>query len=133
MKQAILFLTLLLFTVAARAGDYKSLVFQTADGTTSVDLSELVITVADGKLVAANASGTVTIDASTLTKMYFSTDEATGIESVTTTGEGAKLDVYDLQGRKVGSYDNLQSARQALRQGMYVIRQDGRTFKIAVK
>lgn len=132
MRHAILFLALL-SAMAVRAADYKSLVFQTSDGTTAVDLSSLVLTVADGKLVAANASGTQTFDLATLSKMYFSTEEATGVKSVTTDGKASPLLVYDLSGRKVGSYTSLEAAKSVLRQGVYVVRQNDKTFKIAVK
>lgn len=132
MRHAILFLALL-SAMAVRAADYKSLVFQTSDGTTAVDLSSLVLTVADGKLVAANASGMQTFDLATLSKMYFSTEEATGVKSVTTDGKASPLLVYDLSGRKVGSYASLEAAKSVLRQGVYVVRQNDKTFKIAVK
>lgn len=129
-----LFAGLLLTAMSVRASDYKSLVFQDNSGTTAIDLSSLVITVADGKLVATNASGTVTLSLSDLTKMYFSNDDATtGIKQAETTGEASPVQAYDIAGRSMGTFDSLASAKAQLRQGVYVIKQNNKTFKIVVK
>lgn len=129
----LLFMGLLLTAMSVRASDYKSLVFQDNSGTTAIDLSSLVITVADGKLIATNTTGTVTFTLSDLTKMYFSNDEATGIKQAETTGEASLVQVYDIAGRSMGSFDTLTAAKAQLRQGVYVIKQDNKTYKIVVR
>lgn len=133
MKQVIPLLMLLLATLSARAGDYKSLVFQTSDNaTTAVDLSSLVITVSGGKLVITNTAGTQSFTLTDLSKMFFST-ATTGIKGVPTDGVSQTLAVYDLQGRSMGSFKSVEAARAALRQGVYVVKQGNKTYKIAVK
>lgn len=133
MKQVIPLLMLLLSVLSARAGDYKSLVFQTyGNATTSVDLSSLVITVSGGKLVVTNTAGTQSFTLTDLSKMYFST-ATTGIKGVSTDDANQTLAVYDLQGRSMGSFKSIEAAKAALRQGVYVIKQGNKTYKIAVK
>ncbi len=133
MKHVIPLLMLLLSVLSARAGDYKSLVFQTSgNATTSVDLSSLVITVSDGKLVVTNTAGTQSFTLTDLSKMYFST-ETTGIKGVSADGASQALSVYDLQGRSMGNFKTIAAARTALRQGVYVVKQGNKTYKIAVK
>lgn len=123
---------LLLSALTAQASDYKTLVFQTTSGTTAVDLSSLVITVSDGKLVATNMSGTETFTLTDLSKMYFST-ETSGIEKLESDSNTSSLLVYDLSGRKVGGYASLDAAKASLKHGVYVIKQNSKTFKIVVK
>lgn len=130
--RTLLFSGLLLTALSVRASDYKSLVFQGNSGTTAVDISSLVITVSEGKLVASNASGTQTFTITDLTKMYFSSD-ATGIGRVDNGTPASALVAYDISGRKMGSYDSIDAAKAQLKQGVYVIKQDNKTFKIVVK
>lgn len=132
-KRLLIFFSMLLFIATARAGDYKSLVFQTSSGTTAVDLSSLVLTIANGKLTATNSSGTESFTLTDLIKMYFSTETTTGIKGVSTDSTDKPVTVYDVNGREMGSYSSLEAAKSSLRQGVYVIKQDNQTFKIVVR
>lgn len=133
MKQA--FLTgLLLSALSAQASDYTTLVFQTSSGgATAVSLSSLVLTVSGGKLTATNSSGTQTFTLSDLSKMYFSTDASTAISGVASATDGEAVSVTSLQGLNMGSYTTLEAARKALRPGVYVVKQQEKTFKLVVK
>lgn len=134
MKKAFLFLVMLVTASANYADDYKSLVFQTSDGTTTaVDLSSLVLTISNGKLTATSSYGTESFTLSNLSKMYFSSSETTGIEGITADDADTPLTAYDVSGRKVGDYKNLDAAKSSLKQGVYVIKLSGKTFKIVVK
>lgn len=118
----------------AMADDYKSLVFQSSDGTTvSVDLASLVLTVSNGRLTATNSTGTQSFTLSNLSKMYFSTSETTGIEGISADSASGAVTVYDIAGRKVGDYKSLDSAKSSLKQGMYIVKVNGKTFKIVLK
>ncbi|MBQ9570739.1 MAG: hypothetical protein IJR30_05130 [Prevotella sp.] len=73
-------------TTAVFAEEYPYLTFEAVDGSkTSVSVNSLTLTVKDGKLTA----GDKTFSLSELSKMYFSTTEATGIEKVIDTVDGA--------------------------------------------
>lgn len=134
MKKLLIIPILLLAIVSARADDYKSMVFETSPGgTTAVDVSSLVMTVSVGKLVVTNTAGTQQFTLTELSKMYFSTSEATGIKGVAADNSTSPVVAFDISGRKVGSYDSLDVAKASLKQGVYVIKQNGKTFKIAVK
>lgn len=124
---------LLLAALSTQAADYKSLVFETASGTTAVDLSSLVLTVENGTLVAKNSATSQTFTLTDLSKMYFSNEESTGISSVEASDADAVVEVIDIAGREVGSFASFAEAKSTLRQGIYVVRQSSRTFKIVVK
>lgn len=135
MAKRLLFSMLLFLSMAsAKADDYKSLIFQTSDGaTTSVDLSSLVLTISNGKLTVTNTSGTQSFTLTDLSKMYFSSNGTTGIENITTNDVNEKLSVYDVSGRKIGDYKSIDSAKSSLKQGMYIVKANSKTFKIVVK
>ena len=127
MKRIILFLTMLVGTLTAQAGDYTYLTFETADGAkASVDVSSLPVTI-------NLDNSTLTIDNQTfaladLSKMYFSpTDETTGIsEGLRVNSEEADTATfYDLHGKKVD--------KSQLSKGVYIVKTKQRTYKMVVK
>lgn len=127
------FTALLLPAFTAQAADYKTLVFETTNGTEAIDLSSLVLTVKDGSLVATNTTGTETFTLTSLSKMYFSTQDATGISSVDIEATAAPLEAYNTGGQLAGSFTSFQEAKTSLRPGIYVIRQNGKSYKLTVK
>lgn len=85
MRRILLFFISMVTTTAVFAEDYPYLTFETADGNkTFVSVSSLTLIVKDGKLTA----GDKTFNLSELSKMYFSMEEATGIEKVVSSIEG---------------------------------------------
>ena len=110
-------------TLTAHAADYTYLTFETTDGAkVSVEASSLTITISGTTLTAGSQSFTL----SNLSKMYFSSsDETTGIETLSVSDWNEITDIYDLNGRKV-SKDQMQ-------RGVYVIKTKSGTHKIAVK
>ena len=98
MKRIILFLTMLVGTLTAQAGDYTYLTFETADGAkASVDVSSLPVTInLDNSTLTI---GNQTFALADLSKMYFSqTDETTGISEGlrVNSEEAATATYYDL-------------------------------------
>ncbi len=83
MMKKMLFLAMTaLVSLSALADDYPYLTFQTQDGTlTSVATSSLTLAIESGQLVVNDGEKTFTL--TDLKKMYFSTDDATAIESLT--------------------------------------------------
>lgn len=111
--------------LTAQAADYPYLTFETADGTkTSVSVSSLTISIADGTLTA----GGQTFNLSSLSKMYFTTaSETTGISVV----KNSQLvidddaEIFDLQGREV--------SKNEMQRGIYVVKTKNGTFKVNMK
>lgn len=133
MKRIFLFLLTVLATLTAQAYDYPYLVFQTTDGTvTAVAVEALSITSSNGNLVVTNNDGTKTFPLSTLSKMYFSTDGTTDIDSAQTS-DTTEVEVAASSGVYLGKFASFDEARKALKQGVYVVKSKEKTFKISVK
>ena len=130
-----LFLLWMLLTgLSASAYDYPYLAFQTSDGKVqTVSVESLTLTIADGVLKATNGAGSKTFTISDLSKMYFSTDQSgtTGIKQVATSEKTVK--VYSLSGMQLGSYQSVAEAHTALKSGLYVIVEDGKSYKMNLK
>ncbi len=125
MNKLFLSLTLAVSTLAAHAGDYPYLTFETTDGAkVSVEAKSLNISISETTLTA----GPQTFTLSNLAKMYFTANsETTGIsDSLKPVSEQTVVAVFDLQGRKVQKSD--------MRNGeAYIVKTDGRTYKLLVK
>lgn len=126
-------LTLLLAVPAglAMADGFPYFAFQTSSGeTTTLSVTGLKITFSDGNIVATNEEGAnFTTSIESLAKMYFSAT-ATGIDAVTSTA--AEGDIYNVQGIRVGRTDKMGEVR-GLPEGVYVVKQNGKTRKVLVK
>ena len=139
MKKLSLTLLILVATLTAQASlapnpsslgegsDYTYLTFETTDGTkTSVDVSSLPVTInLDNSTLTI---GSQTFALADLSKMYFSKqDETTGIseELRVKSEEFAAATIYDLQGHQV--------SKDQLRKGVYIVKSNGKTYKIVVK
>ena len=127
MKRIILFLTMLVGTLTAQAGDYTYLTFETADGAkASVDVLSLPVTInLDNSTLTI---GNQTFALADLSKMYFlPTDETTGIsEGLRVNSEEADTATfYDLHGKKVD--------KSQLSKGVYIVKTKQRTYKMVVK
>ena len=124
---------MVLIGMSVSAEDYNYLTFETSSGTTtSVALSNLKITFANGKLVAVNSATSTTLTLSELSKMYFSNTSSTGIESVGTSTT-TSVKVYTVTGMFIGEFASVNEATQNLKKDVYVVKADDKTFKIAVK
>lgn len=125
MKTKVLTLLLLLVAMMAQAADYPYLTFEMTDGAkTSVSVTSLSISIADGKLTV----GGQTFDLSSLSKMYFSTASETTDISVVKNSQltiDDDAEIYDLQGRKV--------SKDQMRHGIYVVKTKNGTFKVNMK
>lgn len=129
MKKTILIALLGALTTGASAGDYQYLVFTTASGTQAVAASNLTLSISGTNLVAASGTETLaTIPLSDLTKMEFSTDGTTGISTLKATDLTLDdtTEVYDLNGRRMPTGGNLPT-------GVYIVKTNGRTIKVAVR
>ena len=125
MKKNVLTLLLLLVAMLAQAADYPYLTFEMTDGQkTSVSVTSLSISIADGKLTV----GGQTFDLSSLSKMYFSTASETTDISVVKNSQltiDDDAEIYDLQGRRL--------SKDQMRHGIYVVKTKNGTFKVNMK
>lgn len=123
MKKLFVFLTLLIGTLTAQAADYTYLTFETTDGAKiSVSASSLSITISGTTLTAGGQSFTL----SNLSKMYFSSsDETTGIETISISVLDEATDIYDLKGNKI--------TKDQMQRGVYIVKSKSGTFKVAKK
>ncbi len=138
MKQYII---ILLATVAmtTQADDftYNYLVMTANDGTkTSVSVTDLNMTFADGRLSAVNADGTRAFDLVSLASMAFSeTIEESGntTTDICLPDSDAPAEVFTLSGMAKGTFGNLTQMKKTLPAGIYIVKQNGKTTKITIQ
>lgn len=128
MKKKLLTTALLCGMLTVQASDYSYLNVEKADGTVvSLPASDLTITFADGYLMAGSEKVAAL---SELSKMYFSnTGRTTGITGISDDGDFSidEADaVYDLSGRQLPQGSQL-------RQGVYIVKKNGRPLKVQVR
>ena len=124
MKKFVVFLTMMVGTLAVHAADYTYLTFETTDGAkASVSVENLTLTINGTTLTAGSQQFTL----SNLSKMYFSTSDetATGIEEINSASIEEATDIYDLQGHKV--------SKEQMRKGVYIVKTNSRTYKMVVR
>ena len=135
MKKTFIALMATLGVLTAQADDFEYLTFQTTDGTkVSMASTSLVITFENGNMIVSNGIENQTFALSDLSKMYFSDEtESSGIDETTLSEDNEAVEVFTLTGISQGSFDNLKQAQTTLQHGIYVVKSQRQTFKIAVK
>ena len=123
MKKIILKLLIVLGTLTAQAEDYSYLTFVTFDGAKiSVMVESLTLSISDSMLTAGEQSFAL----SNLSKMYFSNiNETMGIETISIENFDDVAEIYDLQGHKF--------TKAQIKRGVYIVKTNSKTYKIAVK
>ena len=123
----------LTMTAAVAFADYNYLEFKYADGSVrSLQTDGLVIRIDGSELQVTNSeSESLQVNASLLASMQF-VNEATGKVS-NLTSSAAPVEIYNLNGVRIGNYDSADQALQTLPQGVYVIKKaNGETVKLIV-
>ncbi len=135
MKKTFIALMATLGVLTAQADDFGYLTFQTTDGTkVSMASTSLVITFENGNMIVSNGIENQTFALSDFSKMYFSDEaESSGIDETTLSEDNEAVEVFTLTGISLGSFDNLKQAQTTLQHGIYVVKSQRQTFKIAVK
>ena len=134
MRKLLLLSLLAIGTSQMKADDYLYLTFTNTDGAEqSVSIDGLKVSFADGNIVAEATEETLTLPLADVAKMYFSDtkSEQTGIKEAVSKGEG--ISVYTTSGMFIGIFANAAQAHKQLEHGLYVIRNNGKTYKMAVK
>lgn len=132
MKKLILLVLAMGFFASSYAYDYPWLTFQSSDGTeTPVSVEGLSMSVSNGSLIATNADGSQTFELSKLSKMFFSSS-TTGISQIS--GDTTQqVEVYTTAGISLGKFSDASQTYSSLRPGLYIIKTDKGTFKMAKK
>lgn len=116
----------------ASASDYTSITFVKTDGTqTAVSVSNLVMTVENGEIIAVSNDGSVDIPLNQLSKFHFSNDPAS-VKNVEI-DYSQPVEVFDTTGKSLGSYEDVTTAVGLLQPGIYVMKTPAKTFKTVVK
>lgn len=124
-------LAFLAVAFTSNAANYDYLTFQNTDGNqVSMSVNGLKMQIADGNLVATNGEGTMTFALSNLSKMLFT--ETSGIAD-NIISDSKAVTVYNLSGVKIGEYQNVASVQKALDKGVYVVKENDKTYKMTVK
>lgn len=133
MKKAVFILAVMMTCFShlhAQAYDY--LTFQTSDGNLySIKASGLVINFADGEMKAVSGSESLKLRLTELTRMYFS--DTNGVDLAEIEGSMSPVLVFGVDGKQLGAYSNLDSARASLKPGVYVLKTGNRTVKMTVR
>lgn len=139
MKKILLSSAVLLLAAAAKADTYPSLSFQSADGTTvSFGVESLSMTFSDsGKtLIVTSGTESHTLSVADLTRMFFSTESATGISSATADAADAAdtaVRAYTATGVYIGQFSSMAAMRSNVQPGVYLVKKNGKTIKTAIK
>ena len=134
MKKVFMTTMLLTLMTATWAYDYPYLMVETADGEVKIlSVESLVLTFGDGKLTAVNAEGTQALVLTDLSKMYFSSPPS-GIGTADTTSEERQaVDIYSVNGVKMGTFESVRQAQQELGNGIYIVKSKNKNYKITIK
>ena len=130
-----LFLLLVFGAVCVKAGDftYNYLVMADNEGQrTPLNVNGLELKFSDGMLMAVNADGTYTFQLASLASMYFS-ETTTSITEADKANSHSSFEVFTLSGLCRGSFADMSDIKGSLPAGIYVVRQNGKTTKIALK
>lgn len=118
----------------SKADDYNYLTFETADGAMqSIVIDNLNVTFSEGNIVAVAGEDNLTVPLADMTKMYFTAEP----HNETAISEAAKVEtgvsVFSVSGVFVGRYANAQDAYSRLGKGLYVVKTNGKTYKMTVR
>lgn len=122
-------------TLQMMADDYAYLTFTKADGSAqSLDALGLKITFSDGRAVVESGEETASFTLTELATMFFSNEKSTtGIAELTGEGGAETLAVYSASGVFVGRFTDRRALPAQLQRGVYIMKSDSGTEKIAVK
>lgn len=133
MKKFLIPTMALVLAMSASAETYPYLSFQTVDGSVvSLKSSNLNLTIEDGKLVVQNDEGSNKFVLTDLARMFFSQSTETTITNLNT-DVNSTLQVYTTSGVFLGEFDSERSLRRSVPSGIYVVKTNGKTLKMAVK
>lgn len=109
------------------------LVFQDGAGSSqSIAVESLEITFDGAELVAQNAEASIRLAVAQLDKMYFSASPA-GVDHATAAPDSENVEVFSVFGVPMGRFGSIGEAERALGSGIYVVRTNGVTTKMAVR
>lgn len=127
-------LSLFASSLAIEADDYPYLTFMKAYGSTvDLSVSNLVLTISSGQLIASDGSSSSILTLSDLSKMYFSTSKTTSITDVSKSENDEGVEAFTLSGMYIDTYSDMETAKENLQKGVFIMRSSTKTYKIEVK
>lgn len=131
MKRMLIIAAAAISATLCKAEDFPYLSFEMADGTTvQMNAEGLEMHFSDGKLIATDAAQSKEMPLEALSRMFFSSG-ATAINELE--AHWGKAEAYTIEGVRIGEYSDIKEARATLKSGMYVVKENGKTTKIAVR
>lgn len=132
MKRFVLFAALLsIVSAKVMADNFPFLTFEQTNGTlTTIASTGVTITFNNGNLVATQDGKTTTIALADLNKMYFA--ETSAVRNLEVDND-SQCHVYSVDGRKIGTFKSITEAQATLKQGIYIVKENGRTYKATTK
>lgn len=125
----ILLAVLTMLSVSLFATDYPWLTFVMRDNAeVSVAAENLSIEYKDFNLILKSATVEETIPVAQISTMRF-TSIATAVNEIDGDRDGF-TDFYTVSGLKVGSFESAEAARQNLPSGIYIGKNESKTFKV---
>lgn len=117
------------------AENYQTLLFQTADGgKIPVPTANLVISVDDGKLFISNTDESMILETSDLMSMEFIEEALSPSITESLYSDASPVKLYTLDGLFAGEFCCIDSARENLPGGIYIIKlADGGSLKVNFK
>ena len=150
MKRILIALVTMVATLTTMAADYNYLIIGLQNGTEkALTANGLTMTFADGYLKATTGNGTESFSLSTLSKMYFSETESTGISEQMMPASTLRVDGRTLQisapagaqvliananGMLIDRYTAANDAvTKGLRPGIYIVKINNQSTKIHIR
>lgn len=124
----------LLLAAIANADTYPYFSFLSTDGNVvSMDVESLQMTFTEegDKLTVSNGEESRTMNVADLEKMYFSTTKATGINELV--ADNGPLQLYTASGIYLGTFSSKSDIENNVDAGVYIVKTNGKTTKIAVR
>ncbi len=133
MRKIIVAFVALMCCSYTQAEDFAYMGFVKADGSeVTVSAENLIMTFVDGALCVEATDNSLVIPVSELNKMFFTNNVVTGIRDLGSAINEKKY-VYSLSGAFLGTFENMESVRQSYGKGVYLVKESGKTSKLAVR
>lgn len=133
MRKIIVAFVALMCCSYTQAQDFAYMGFAKADGSElTVSAENLTMTFVDGALCVEATDNSLTIPVSELNKMFFTNNAVAGIREIGSAINGKKY-VYSLSGAFLGTFENMENVRQSYGKGVYLVKENGKTSKLAVR
>lgn len=134
MRRLLMASAALLIAATANADTYPYFSFMSTDGnvvSVGVESLEMTFSEAGDMLTVSNGEESHTMSVADLEKMYFSSTKTTGINDVV--AASGPLQLYTVSGTYMGKFGSKSDIENNVDAGVYIVKTNGKTTKIAVR